>query len=144
MDSFGSGDRMKRSVEGEDRKHVMPLPECLDDWVAKDTLVRIIATFAEELQLGRKNLLGRPVAVRFLRVIGAKCASNSFFKALRAGWRGCDRYRFYPRICATHRMEATARYRISGPCSTARRPRWLADDRSQYAAAPIRRRTVPP
>jgi hypothetical protein len=52
MDSFGSGDRMKRSVEGEDRKHVMPLPECLDDWVAKDTLVRIIATFAEELQLG--------------------------------------------------------------------------------------------
>jgi hypothetical protein len=46
------GDRMKRFIEGEDRKQVALLPECLDDFVAEDNPVRIIEAFVEELDLG--------------------------------------------------------------------------------------------
>jgi transposase len=46
------GDRMKRFIEGEDRKQVTLLPECLDDFVAEDNPVRIIEAFVEELDLG--------------------------------------------------------------------------------------------
>ncbi|WP_375542316.1 transposase [Paraburkholderia sp. CNPSo 3274] len=42
---------MKRFIEGEDRKQVTLLPECLDDFVAEDTPVRIIEAFVEELDL---------------------------------------------------------------------------------------------
>lgn len=42
---------MKRFVEGEDRKQVTLLPECLDDFVADDNPVRIIEAFVEELEL---------------------------------------------------------------------------------------------
>ena len=42
---------MKRFVEGEDRKQVTLLPECLDDFVAEDNPVRIIDAFVEELEL---------------------------------------------------------------------------------------------
>lgn len=42
---------MKRFVEGEDRKQVTLLPECLDDFVAEDNPVRIIEAFVEELEL---------------------------------------------------------------------------------------------
>src|SRR5471030_541702 len=45
------GDRMKRFIEGEDRKQVSLLPECLDDFVAEDNSVRIIEAFVEELEL---------------------------------------------------------------------------------------------
>ena len=45
------GDRMKRFIEGEDRKQVTLLPECLDDFVAEDNPVRIIEAFVEELDL---------------------------------------------------------------------------------------------
>ena len=45
------GDRMKRFIEGEDRKQVTLLPECLDDFVATDNPVRIIEAFVEELDL---------------------------------------------------------------------------------------------
>jgi transposase len=43
---------MKRFIEGEDRKQVTLLPECLDDFVAEDNPVRIIDAFVEELELG--------------------------------------------------------------------------------------------
>lgn len=42
---------MKRFVEGEDRKQVTLLPECLDDFVVEDNPVRIIEAFVEELEL---------------------------------------------------------------------------------------------
>jgi transposase len=42
---------MKRFVEGDDRKQVALLPECLDDFVAEDNPVRIIEAFVEELEL---------------------------------------------------------------------------------------------
>ncbi|CAG4925050.1 IS1182 family transposase [Paraburkholderia gardini] len=42
---------MKRFIEGEDRKQVTLLPECLDDFVAVDNPVRIIEAFVEELEL---------------------------------------------------------------------------------------------
>jgi transposase len=45
------GDRMKRFIEGEDRKQVTLLPECLDDFAAEDNPVRIIEAFVEELDL---------------------------------------------------------------------------------------------
>ncbi len=38
----GSTKRMKRFIEGEDRKQVTLLPECLDDFVAEDNPIRII------------------------------------------------------------------------------------------------------
>jgi transposase len=43
---------MKRFIEGEDRKQVTLLPECLDDFIAEDNPVRIIDAFVEELELG--------------------------------------------------------------------------------------------
>ncbi len=43
---------MKRFIEGEDRKQVTLLPECLDDFIAEDNPVRIIDAFVEELKLG--------------------------------------------------------------------------------------------
>ena len=43
---------MRRFVEGEDRKQVTLLPECLDDFVAEDNPVRIIEAFVGELDLG--------------------------------------------------------------------------------------------
>jgi transposase len=39
-------------IEGEDRKRVTLLPECLDDFVAEDNPIRIIEAFVEELDLG--------------------------------------------------------------------------------------------
>jgi transposase len=46
------GDRMKRFIEGEDRKQVTLLPECLDDFIAEDNPVGIVDAFVEELDLG--------------------------------------------------------------------------------------------
>ena len=43
---------MKRFIEGEDRKQVTLLPECLDDFVEDDNPVRIIDAFVEGLELG--------------------------------------------------------------------------------------------
>jgi len=42
---------MVRFVEGEDRKQVTLLPECLDDFIAEDNPVRIIDAFVDELEL---------------------------------------------------------------------------------------------
>ena len=61
------GDRVKRFIEGEDRKQVTLLPECLDNFVAEDNPVRIIEAFVEELDLAslgfdgaKPSTTGRP------------------------------------------------------------------------------------
>lgn len=38
-------------VEGSDRSQVTLLPECLDDYIAEDNLVRMVEAFVEELDL---------------------------------------------------------------------------------------------
>lgn len=43
---------MKRFVEGDDRKQVSLLPECIDDYIAQDDPVRVIDVFVDELELG--------------------------------------------------------------------------------------------
>jgi transposase len=42
---------MKRFVEGDDRKQVALLPECVDDYIEQDNPVRIIDVFVDELDL---------------------------------------------------------------------------------------------
>jgi transposase len=42
---------MKRFIEGEDRTQVTLLPDCLDDYIAEDNLVRAVDAFVEELDL---------------------------------------------------------------------------------------------
>jgi transposase len=42
---------MKRFVEGDDRKQVALLPECVDDYIGQDNPVRVIDAFVEELDL---------------------------------------------------------------------------------------------
>ncbi len=42
---------MKRFIEGEDRRQVTLLPECLDDYIGEDNPVRVVDVFVEELDL---------------------------------------------------------------------------------------------
>lgn len=42
---------MVRFVEGEDRKQVTLLPECLNDFIAEDNPGRITDAFVDELEL---------------------------------------------------------------------------------------------
>jgi transposase len=42
---------MKRFIEGESRRQVTLLPECLDDYVGEDNPVRVVDAFVEELDL---------------------------------------------------------------------------------------------
>ena len=42
---------MKRFIEGEDRKQITLLPECLDDYVGADNPVRIVDVFVDQLKL---------------------------------------------------------------------------------------------
>lgn len=58
---------MKRFVEGDDRKQVSLLPECIDDYVGQDNPVRVIDVFVDELALedlgfngANPALTGRP------------------------------------------------------------------------------------
>jgi transposase len=63
------GDRMKRFIEGEDRKQVTLLPECLDDFVAEDNPVRIIEAFVEELDLASLGFDGAMPSTTGLRSV---------------------------------------------------------------------------
>jgi transposase len=49
---------MKRFIEGEDRKQVTLLPECLDDYVGADNPVRIVDVFVDQLELRRLGFAG--------------------------------------------------------------------------------------
>jgi transposase len=42
---------MKRFVEGDDRKQVALLPECVDDYIGEDNPIRIVDVFVDELDL---------------------------------------------------------------------------------------------
>jgi transposase len=42
---------MGRFIEGCDRREVQLLPDCIDDYVAKDSQVRVIDVFVDELDL---------------------------------------------------------------------------------------------
>jgi len=42
---------MKRYIEGDDRRQVVLLPECLDDFIDEDNPVRVIDVFVDELDL---------------------------------------------------------------------------------------------
>jgi transposase len=49
---------MKRFVEGEDRRQVTLLPDCLDDYVTEDNPVRIVDVFIDELDLAALGFVG--------------------------------------------------------------------------------------
>ena len=54
---------MKRFVEGDDRKQVALLPECVDDYIGQDNPVRIIDVFVDELDLAELGFNGATPAV---------------------------------------------------------------------------------
>src|SRR5215510_15883108 len=63
---FG-GTRMKRFIEGQDRRQLILLPDCLDDYVGEDNPVRVVDAFIDELDLAAlgfdgvvPELTGRP------------------------------------------------------------------------------------
>jgi transposase len=64
---------MKRFIEGEDRKQVTLLPECLDDFIAEDNPVRIIDAFVEELELGSVGFNGATPSATPARPIIRQC-----------------------------------------------------------------------
>ncbi|CAB3810559.1 IS1182 family transposase ISBusp4 [Paraburkholderia ultramafica] len=49
---------MKRFVEGDDRKQVALLPECVDDYIGQDNPVRVIDVFVDELDLAELGFNG--------------------------------------------------------------------------------------
>ena len=51
---------MKRFVEGDDRKQVALLPECVDDYIGQDNPVRIVDVFGDELDLRHRARNHRP------------------------------------------------------------------------------------
>ncbi|WP_408157609.1 hypothetical protein [Paraburkholderia strydomiana] len=54
---------MKRFVEGDDRKQVALLPECVDDYVGQDNPVRVIDAFVDELDLADLGFNGTTPAL---------------------------------------------------------------------------------
>ena len=49
---------MKRFVEGQDRRQVALLPDCVDDYVGEDNPVRAVEAFVEELDLAELGFAG--------------------------------------------------------------------------------------
>ncbi|CAB3810568.1 IS1182 family transposase ISBusp4 [Paraburkholderia ultramafica] len=54
---------MKRFVEGDDRKQVALLPECVDDYIGHDNPVRVIDAFVDELDLAELGFNGTAPAL---------------------------------------------------------------------------------
>lgn len=54
---------MKRFVEGDDRKQVALLPECVDDYIGQDNPVRIVDVFVGELDLEDLGFSGATPAI---------------------------------------------------------------------------------
>ena len=52
------GCHVKRFIEGDDRRQVTLLPECLDDFIGEDNPVRVIDAFVDELDLQDLGFLG--------------------------------------------------------------------------------------
>src|SRR2546421_5108109 len=53
-----AGDRMRRFVEGTDRRQSTLFPECLGDWISEDNPVRVIDVFVDELDLAGLGFKG--------------------------------------------------------------------------------------
>jgi len=53
---------MSRFVEGEDRRQLTLLPNCLDDYVSEDNPARVIDVFVDELDLGCLGFVITPAA----------------------------------------------------------------------------------
>src|SRR5205823_6260513 len=49
---------MPRFVEGCDRRQIALLPDCLDDYVSEDSLVRVVDVFIDELDLAALGFAG--------------------------------------------------------------------------------------
>jgi transposase len=49
---------MKRFVEGADRQQTTLLPDCVDDYVAEDNLVRAVDAFVDALDLAALGFEG--------------------------------------------------------------------------------------
>ena len=49
---------MKRFVEGQDRRQLILLPDCLGDYVGEDNPVRVVDAFIDELDLAVLGLCG--------------------------------------------------------------------------------------
>jgi transposase len=49
---------MKRFVEGDDRKQVALLPECIDEYIEQDNPVRVIDAFIDGLDLADPGFNG--------------------------------------------------------------------------------------
>jgi transposase len=49
---------MKRFIEGDDRRQVTLLPDCLDDYVAENNPVRVVEVFIDELDLAALGFAG--------------------------------------------------------------------------------------
>ncbi len=54
---------MKRFVEGDDRKQVALLPECVDDYIGQDNPVRVIDALVDELDLAELGFDGTTPAM---------------------------------------------------------------------------------
>jgi transposase len=54
---------MKRFVEGDDRKQVALLPECVDDYIGQDNPVRVVDAFVDELDLAELSFNGTEPAL---------------------------------------------------------------------------------
>nr|WKF60884.1 hypothetical protein HUO10_005406 [Paraburkholderia busanensis] len=54
---------MKRFVEGDDRKQVALLPECVDDYIGQDNPARVIDAFVDELDLAELGFNGTTPAL---------------------------------------------------------------------------------
>jgi transposase len=54
---------MKRFVEGDGRKQVALLPECVDDYIGQDNPVRVIDAFVDELNLAELGFDGTTPAM---------------------------------------------------------------------------------
>ena len=49
---------MSRFIEGSDRRQRLLLPDCIDDYVAEDSSVRVVDTFVDELDLAALGFTG--------------------------------------------------------------------------------------
>jgi len=52
---------MKRFIEGEERRQITLLPECLDDYIAEGNPVRVVDVFVDERELRRRGQVHTPL-----------------------------------------------------------------------------------
>ena len=70
---------MKRFVEGDDRKQVAPLPECIDDYIGRDNPVRVIDAYIDELDLAEPGFNGTTPALTAPPVLPSGCDAQDLY-----------------------------------------------------------------